>query len=199
MKRPIRRLAGDIKGTTTIELALVGLTVIVFTFVIMETSLAFSQWLAAEKATDLGVRIAVVSDPIATELTVFDGKQATNRFGDAMPAFPGSPVICDGANLSCGGGYTFDVVAFDRLVAHMNRAFGGAVLERQNVVIQYEHIGLGFVGRPGGPVPAVTIRLQRLTYRFIVIDRILGLGAIALPPFPATLVGEDLNHSSPVT
>ena len=195
---PIRRLARDNKGTTTIELALVGLLVFVFTFVIMETSLAFSRWLSAEKATDLGVRLAVVSDPIATELTAFDGKQADNRFGDQMPAFSGSPVICDGSNLTCSGGYSFDVDAFDRLVLQMNRAFGGAVLLRQNVVVQYEHIGLGFVGRPGGPVPAVTVRLQRLTFDFIVIDRLLGLGPIALPPFPATLVGEDLNHSSPV-
>ena len=199
MFAPIGKLARDIKGTTTVELALVGFLVFVFTFVIMETSLAFSQWLSAEKATDLGVRLAVVSDPIATELSAFDGKQADNRFGDPMPAFSATPVICDGANLSCSGGYTFDVVAFDRLVLQMNRAFGGAVLVRQNVVIQYEHIGLGFVGRPGGPVPAVTVRLQRLVFSFIVIDRLLGLGPITLPPFPATLVGEDLNHSSPVT
>ena len=52
--------------------------------------------------------------------------------------------------------------------------------------------GLGFVGR-GAPVPMVTVRLTGMTYDFIAIDDLLGFGAITMPGFDATLVGEDLN------
>ena len=74
-------------GNTAIEFAMVAMVVFAFTFVIFEASLMLFRWNAAEKATQLGVRIATVSDPAASELTSFDGKTPGNRFGDPMPPF----------------------------------------------------------------------------------------------------------------
>jgi hypothetical protein len=70
-----------------------------------------------------------------------------------------------------------------------------------NVVVEYSPIGLGFVGRCG-PVPAVTVRLQNMTYDFLVVHLLVslvggaGAASLAMPSFTATMVGEDLNHQS---
>jgi hypothetical protein len=70
-----------------------------------------------------------------------------------------------------------------------------------NVVVEYRDISLGFVGRPCGPVPSVTVRLQNLTFDFIVINTLVSLvksgasltSSMSMPSFRATMVGEDLN------
>ncbi len=185
-------------GNTAIEFAMVAMVVFAFTFFIFEASYLFFQWNAAEKATQLGVRIATISDPVATELTSFDGKLSSNRFGDPMPPFSATPVVCDGATSTCNNGFTFAAAALNRVASAMDRAYGGkGVITPANVIVEYAPIaGLGFVGKPGGPIPAITVRLQNMTYNFIVADRLLGLSPIAMPAFTATLVGEDLNHSA---
>ena len=184
-------------GTTAIEFALVAMLVFSFTFFIFEASYLFFQSNAAEKATQLGVRIAIVSDPVATELTSFDGKMPSNRFGDPMPPFSATPVVCDGATSTCDNNFTFAAAALNRIASAMDRAYGGkGVITPAKVIVEYAPVaGLGFVGKPGGPVPMITVRLQNMTYNWIIVDRFLGLSPIAMPGFTATLVGEDLNHS----
>ena len=184
-------------GNTAIEFAMIAMVVFAFTFVIFEASFMFFQWNAAEKATQLGVRIATVSDPVATELTSFDGKTSGNRFGDPMPPFSATPVVCDGATSTCNNGFTFLAAGLNRVASAMDKAYGGkGVITPDKVIVEYAPVaGLGFVGRPGGPVPAITVRLQNMTYDFILVDGLFGLSPIAMPAFAATLVGEDLNHS----
>jgi hypothetical protein len=65
-------------------------------------------------------------------------------------------------------------------------------LEAQNVQVVLRGAGLGFVGR-GSPVPMVTVRLTGMQYDFIALDDLLGFGALTMPSFDATVVGEDLN------
>ena len=68
-----------------------------------------------------------------------------------------------------------------------------------NAVVESPHALQGFVRRPWGPVPSVTVRLQNMAFDFIVIDAILNLvrGGGYRPAFPcrvtATMFGEDLN------
>ena len=72
-------------------------------------------------------------------------------------------------------------------------------LDSTNVVVEYMPVGLGFVWRPCGPVPSVTVRLQNMSFDFIVIDSLLTLvggslaSSLAMPAFTATMVGEDLS------
>ena len=72
----------------------------------------------------------------------------------------------------------------------------------ETVAVDYFFMDLGFVNRPCGPVPSVTVRLQNMTFDFIVIDALLDLlvagpggldPSMAMPSFTATMVGEDLN------
>ena len=204
MLRRLRYLWTCHRGATAVEFALVCAPLLLVTIGIMEFSFALYQWNAAEKSTQMGVRIAVVSNPVARGLTADDGKDASNNFGDEpMPDFFGSPVVCSGGTASCSGGYTFDPAAHDRIVNKMRQIFGR--VGTANVVVEYRAASLGFVGKPCGPVPSVTVRLQDMAFDFFVIDALAGLvaagsnlpSALPMPPFPATMVGEDLsNHGS---
>ena len=204
-----RCLLGNKDGTTAVEFAIIFWLMIMFTFGIIDFSLVFFQWLAAERATHFGTRLAVVSTPVALDLNKWTGKTSTNRYGGPMPAF--DPIVCDGATAqcSCSGicppvDLTFVPARHARIVGRMNRAFGGGTrILPQNVVVEYRDIGLGFVGRPGGPVPAVTVSLHGMTYSLIVLDALMQavlwgfggstIGPMGMPTFEATLTGEDLS------
>ena len=65
----------------------------------------------------------------------------------------------------------------------------------QNVIVEYTHKqpGLGFAGRPGGPLPSITVRLTGLTFDFVVLDKMLGLPQISMSGLAATATAEDLS------
>ena len=97
---------------------------------------------------------------------------------------------------------------FDAIVQRMNGVFRGSDLGPDNVTIDYSHVGMGFAGRPGGDiVPVVTVRLDGVTFDFMVLSFIRPLmfygseqpttSGIPMPPFTATLSGEDLNSAGP--
>lgn len=54
-------------------------------------------------------------------------------------------------------------------------------------------------------VPSVTVQLHNMSYNFIVLEALLdlvggpGAASFAMPPFTATMVGEDLNTLSAVS
>jgi hypothetical protein len=57
--------------------------------------------------------------------------------------------------------------------------------------------GLGYAGRPGGPVPTIKISLQNLPFRFIFLGDLLRLSDIQIPGVETTITAEDLNSCSP--
>jgi hypothetical protein len=67
------------------------------------------------------------------------------------------------------------------------------------VNVDYTFTNLGYAGRPsgtgktGGPVPTITVSLTGLTFNFLLLGNLLGLGNIPIRPFPTTIVGEDLS------
>ena len=191
------------EGATAVEFALVCVPLLLITIGIIEFAFALFQWNSAEKATQFGVRKAVVSDPVASGLNTFNGKTNNNEYGDEpMPGFANSPVVCNGAAGTCSGNFAFSAQAHTRIVNRMRQMFPR--ITANNVVVEYAPIGLGFVGRCG-PVPAVTVRLQNMSYNFLVVHLLLTLvggtggSSLAMPSFTATMVGEDLNHQSGVT
>jgi Flp pilus assembly protein TadG len=199
----IRRLRKESQGAAAVEFALVCIPLLIITFGIIEYAFALFQWNTAEKATQFGVRKAVVSDPVAVGLNTFNGKTNSTEFGDEpMPNFANSPVVCNGATASCNNGFSFSQASHTRIVTRMRQMFPR--ITASNVIVEYAPIGLGFVGRCG-PVPSVTVRLQNMTYDFVVIHSLLTLvggsaaASLAMPNFAATMVGEDLNHQSGVS
>jgi len=59
-----------------------------------------------------------------------------------------------------------------------------------NVRVDVAQSKLGFIGR-GKAVPLITVRTTGLTYNFITLNSLLGLGPISMPSFASTFVAED--------
>lgn len=65
-------------------------------------------------------------------------------------------------------------------------------IDLANVVIEYVDSGLGYAGRPGGPVPTIQVRIQNIPFEFFFLGDLLGFGQINIPPMTSTITGEDL-------
>lgn len=193
------------RGAVATEFALLFMSLFLLTIGIVEVGIAVFDWARTEKALQRGARFAIVTDPVATELRDFDGKTSANSYGDScLDAATGNvqsycqydpdPIVCISGGCN---GYGFDATAFDAIVARI-REFNPRI-QAANVVVEYRSSELGFVGRPGGRVgefnivPAVTVRIRNLSYPFFVLDDLLGLGDLTMPPFATTLIGEDLG------
>ncbi len=208
------RLAQDQRGAAAVEVAIVFGVLLVLTVALFEFALALWQWNSAEKATQLGVRYAVESDPVATAFTSYSGvtdgnfQPGTSLDTSKVAAFTvrctSSGCICPGGCGAFGGNPGWDAVAFDAIALKMRGIFPR--IQRENVVVEYRHVGMGFAGRLGGDlVPTVTLELQGLTFDFLLLS-FLGpmlYGATTMPAgfpmpsFAATLTGEDLASAGP--
>lgn len=173
---------------------------------IVEFSFAFYQWNAAAKAVQLGARLASVSDPVASDLKTMTGLEGGGDPGAAMPYFKR---VCSGAAKSCSGG-SYSSAAMNTLVFGRGDTvcqtagpdlFPGMCdifnrIRPENVIVTYEWTGLGFAGRPGGPVPAITVELTGLSFEFVFLNALLGFNALPIPGLKATATGEDLSASN---
>ena len=183
----------DVRGGTAVEFAMVVLLFVTLIFGALEFSRALWAWNQANKATQMGVRLAVVSDSVAAGLQDFDGLAFTGN-GNAVPitAVDPNPVVCTSAG--CSGYGPKSDAAFDAIITRMRLAFPRILPE--NVIVEYRHIGLGFAGNPIGSdiAPAVTIRLQGMQFDFIT-PALAGLVTLTMPEFTATLTGEDFGNT----
>ncbi len=83
-----------------------------------------------------------------------------------------------------------------------SEAFQGIVIEMQkhydritdaNVIVEYNHIGLGFAGNPAGPDidPVITVRLRDMEFPFLT-PGLAGLTeTLSVPSFISSLISED--------
>ena len=213
-----RKLAADRSGSSAVENTIIFGLLIVLTMALIEFSLALWQWNTAEKATELGVRYAVQSDPVSVGLAEYNGVTG-GGFNPGTPLnfsnLAAFTLSCTNTSCSCSGAgcgdFTgsvsnptgVDTVAFNAIITRMDGVFRGSDLDATNVTIDYSHVGMGFAGRPGlDIVPVVSVRLTGVTFNFMVLSFILPLmflgseqsttSGIPMPPFTATLSGEDM-------
>jgi len=66
-----------------------------------------------------------------------------------------------------------------------------------NVVIVYTQTGRGYAGRPGGPVPTITVSLQNLPFKFFFLDGLMGFHDLMIPALTTSVTAEDLSGRSP--
>jgi TadE-like protein len=218
----ILRLTRDDNGGVLVEATIMITCMFVFVLGSVDFLFAFYQWNAATKAAQVGVRIAAVSDPVAKGLSGLSESvvSASLRPGSVMPAFT---VTCDGAAATCScegackgvGGY--DATAMQTIVfGRGSTACGDAtsvytagmcdIFDRitpANVRIVYVQparlAGLGYAGRPGGPVPTIKISLQNITFQFFFLRDLLGFRNVHIPSVATTMTAEDLYSCSPMT
>jgi hypothetical protein len=193
----------DSSGAAAVEFGFVASILIVLLLGTLDLGHAFWQWSQASKALQLGVRLAAVSDPVSSDLKTMTGLSATVLEGDPMPFFTRT---CSGATQSCSNGGVYDPVAMRTIVYGRGNVSCPTTrqgfppmcqifprITPQNVIIEYTHTGLGFAGRPGGPVPTITMRLTGLTYEFVALNTLLGLAPIPMSGLNAVATGEDLS------
>ena len=206
----------DESGASYLEFTVGMTTFFLILFGVVEFTYVFYQWNAATKAVQFGARLAAVSDPVSTGFTSITGVGGSVKPGDAMPAFD---VTCNGSTAACtgtgSGAYTLDamrIIVYGRETDGTRRtqcrtASNPAVtnplqngmcdyfdkIAPQNVIIRYNNTGLGYAGRPGGPVPTITVSLTGLSYNFVFLNGLMGFGIARVPPLDTTVTGEDLN------
>jgi len=209
-------LARDQDGAILVEATVTMTVLLVFVLGSIDFLVAFYQWNAAAKALLVGARIAAVSDPVADGLNNLSVAVA----GPFMPAgapMPSFVVRCDGAarTCTCEGACTgitgyndaaMNTIVFGRGSSSCSDAtslyYAGMCdifprITAANVVIVYTQTGLGYVGRPNGPVPTISITLQNLPFQFYFLGGLMGLSKINIPAV-ASIGGEDLSSGAPL-
>ena len=171
---------------------------------------AFYQLNAAAKATEVGARIASVSDPVASGLNDLPDEAVLNGEQPRGP-LPSFTVTCSDGRCSCAGTCTGMIdnpstrrpwiascmvkaphpAARPKPLTRSACAISFRRLRSANVVIVYAQTGLGYAGRPGGPVPTDHGFIAQYAIPIFLFEPLLGV-QIAMPPMSTTVTGQDL-------
>lgn len=193
-----RHLLHRDEGISSVEFAIVCSVFFLFVFGIIDFSRALWEWNSAAKATHMGVRYAIVNDPV-TDRVNYDGVANGYGNGETIPidAFNGGkPLFCTRpldktiCILANGNEETGNDAAFLAIVDRMKQTYDR--IEPRYVIVEYRHIGLGFSGNPFGSdiIPSVTVRLQLPDFEFVT-PGLSGIFTIGRPDYRTTFTAED--------
>ncbi len=195
----VRRVAHDDAAASAAEFALVLPLLILFLFGIIDVGRFMWEWNTAEKATQMGVRFAVVTDIVPSDLVDYDFTTVAGVIQGAPVSeelFPGVSCTGTAAEASCtckGDGCDFgldgDQDAFNNIVGRVSQIYGRVTPE--NVIVDYDPSGLGFAGNPYGPdvAPIITVRLRDIQFEPI-LGQIFG-ATINIEGFASSMTMED--------
>lgn len=195
----LRRFGHNRRGAGAAEFALILPVFLLFFLGMIDAGRFLYEVNRGEKATQIGARMAVVTDPIAADLktvsyvgTTVGGVTLTQ--GDRIPAEALAPIDCNASGCSSFG---FDAAAFNNLLDGIQRRvyFGpGRGIQASNLIVEYRGSGLGYAGNPDGMdiAPLVTVRLTGLSFSPILL---FG-GDVNLPDFSYALTMEDGDGTS---
>ena len=184
-------LPRDNRGASAVEFALVLPLLLILLFGIIDGGRYMWNINRAEKAAQMGVRMAVVTDFISSSIDEdYVGQCSTPlQAGDPIPAGCFSQVTCSrsGSTVTCTSG-TANSTAFNRVLTRM-QAFMPEI-QPSNLEIIYSPSGLGYAGDPTGPdvAPIVTVRLFGLAFQPAMT---LTLANVGLPEVRTSLTLED--------
>lgn len=188
------RLFKDPRAAVGAEFAMVVPIVILFVLGMVDVGRLMWTWNRAEKAAQMGVRYAAVTDMASAELQSYDFYSEGIPRGQTIPDTSFSGATCTSTGCTCTGGTICTNVAaastgFTNTVARMRAIM--PEIQPENVTIEYSYSGLGYSGDPYGPDvnPLITVTLRDMTFR-PSLGYVLGLG-INLPSFASTLSMED--------
>lgn len=210
MTRAIRL---DESGASAVEFALVLPILMLLIFGIIDGGRLLWETNRAEKATQMGVRMAVVTAPVATGLstaTYVDvdpdgaGPLPPIAQGDVIPRAALGKVVCTSSG--CCNPASLCTSPYPALGAYNSAAFTRIAdrirlmkpdIANTNIAIEYRGSGLGYAGDPNGMevAPLVTVRLTGVTFTPITT---LLFATLTLPDSRSTLTIEDASglHSN---
>jgi Flp pilus assembly protein TadG len=196
-----RRLLRSERAASAAEFALVLPLLLILLFGIIDVGRFLWQFNQAEKATQMGVRYAVVTNPIPSGLSSYSFAISGGiSQGAAVPTANFTGATCNNSSCACvatTGNFCssvgYDATAFANLVARMKMMY--PTLTASNVQVEYRNVGLGFAGDPNGPdvSPLVTVKVQSLTFRPLTC--LVFACSISMPDFRAALTLEDASGS----
>jgi len=203
----MRCLRLDARGASAAEFALVLPLLLLFLFGIIDGARFLWETNRAEKATQMGARVIVVTDTASGGLAAHSylgdtsGGTALTQgdlisraaLGEVRCTKPSGAVTCTCAVNPCPTTLTpFDDTGFNLMLTRMQGVKPD--IAAPNVSVSYRGSGLGYAGDPNGMdiAPLVTVELSGVQFRPVTA---LMLATINLPPFRTTLTAEDSSGS----
>jgi hypothetical protein len=197
----VRELARRCDGAVGVEFALVLPLLLLFLFGVIDVGRYMYSVNQLEKATQVGARMAVVTDLVPSDLGSFNFGIGLGQ-GAAIPTSSFGALHCDkfSGSLTCtcdsncaGIGMTADAAAFTAITDRMKQI--APDLADTNVRITYTNSGLGYAGDPNGPdvSPIVTVS----TGNGLGFSPMVLFGAsMTLPTESASLTLEDASGTT---
>jgi len=174
-------------GASTIEFVVIFVGFIAIMLFVVEVTLYLFFVASLEKAAQAGVRAAVVSPRLDTDVPLVNNAVRSDVYGmncssDAEPCEGFGEFTCNDA--------TCDPEPCTRIINHM-RGFNGQI-QPDNVTITYTDVGIGFAGGP--TTPMVTVTVQGVPFQTGILGLLLSdtSGLATLPTRSASMTGEDL-------
>ena len=205
MKRALRPLMRSDSAATAAEFAMVLPVLLILLFGIIDTGRFLYEYNEAEKATQVGARVAIVTNVLSSELRDenYVGKSVGGKTigpGDRIPAGALGTVMCSSTSCTCAaapcpsGVGTVDSATFNNvLVARMQQIY--PAIQPDNVQVRYSGSGLGIASDDGGAEqmqisPLITVTLTGVDFHPITS---LMFATIGMPSFSTTLTAEDAS------
>lgn len=198
MRRQLQSIARCKEGASAAEFALVLPLMLILLFGTIDVGRFLWAMNRAEKATQMGARYAIVTNPVSTGLVDADFESADLPKGELIPADMLGSLECTRTSCSCTGcdvsvGAGVDTTSFDGIVARMQAMYPD--IEADNVRVTYRGSGFGSAGDTGATEtmeisPLVSVSLTGL--QFVPITTLL-FAEISLPAFSTTLPAEDAS------
>jgi Flp pilus assembly protein TadG len=200
--RNLVRLIFDRRAASAVEFALVLPLLLLFIFGIIDAGRFMWEYNRAEKATQMGVRYAVVTSPVPSGLSTYSFSISDGvAQGSPVPTANFDYAVCNDADCSdCAGtvcgSIGYDGAAFTNIVDRMTAMY--PPITPANVQIQYRNVGLGFAGDPDGPDVSTLVTVSFRSdnpLTFHPITCLVFACTINLPDFRAALTLEDASGS----
>lgn len=200
----IRRLIQSKSASSAAEFGLVLPLLILFLFGIIDAGRFIWEYNRAEKATQAGARVAVVTTVIPSGLITYKyvGQTvggvaylqgdllSTTALGKVTCTRPVATLACtcDNTNGFCPPLGTASTAGFDAIVTRMNAMY--PPITASNVVVEYSGSGIGYAGDPSGMdiSPLVSVKLTGMTFAPLFL---FGGVSFSLPTFLTALTAED--------
>lgn len=217
MPRRLPKFIRDNQGGAAVEFVATMLFFIVIAFFVLEVGVAVFWISTAEKAAQIGVRLAIVRDPavisaacptgmddgdpvLVGTLPLKNCRMPSAIYGTSCSevgtCWDWDPIACVG-----GTGANCDAAGFATIATRVRAIFNLATDEK--ITVRYEDSGLGYAGGP--VIPLVTVEISGVEYDLLfagVLDRMRELAQrdgttsafTTMPTISVTLTGEDLSE-----
>jgi Flp pilus assembly pilin Flp len=203
MRNVLRNLARSTSGASAAEFAIVLPLFLVLLLGMIDAGRFLWVYNRAEKATQVGVRTAVVTNVLSSGLQDADYTgQTINGVkigpGDPIPAAALGTIKCTSTACTCETAPcpsdlgTFDSDTFNNVLLARMQAIDPSI-KAENLVVRYSGSGLGFAETGNMEIsPLTTVTLTGM--QFTPITSFLFL-QITMPDLSATLTSEDASGS----